>query len=283
MNRFEQALELLPRELCVGVPRYIPEEVRLRLGREPTALYNGSERTLGSVPVREETIRKTVERATDASLHAHIHELRRGYINYRGIRIGICGEAVVQGGEVTGFRTISSLNLRIPRELHGVCDEVLETLRGYGVDSTLIISPPGGGKTTALRELIRCLSNDGHRISVLDERCELSASDSGDGFELGRYSDVLLNVPKDSGTMMLLRSMNPEFIAMDEISSESDIKAVEQISGCGVKLLATAHATGVDGLGTRPLYAKMLSLGIFRYAVTIERSRSSRRYMVTKL
>lgn len=283
MNTFEEALELMPRELCIHIPQYIPEELRLRLGRKPTALHNGEEKTIGSVSVDAGAIRKTVERATGASLHSHLHELMRGYINYHGIRIGVCGEAVVQNGEITGFRTINSLNLRIPRELHGVCSEVINTLHEYGADSTLIVSPPGGGKTTALRELIRCLSNDGHRISVIDERCELSAADSEAGFDLGRYSDVLLSAPKYSGAMMLLRSMNPEYIAMDEITSETDIKTIEHISGCGVKLLATAHATGVDELKARPLYANMLSMGVFKYLLTIERCDGSRRYSVKKL
>ena len=284
MNTLEQALTLLPQELCIDAPQYIPEELRLRMGRVPTALYNGSERAIGPAAVSREAIQKTVERATGASMHSHLQELRRGYINYHGIRIGICGEAVVQSGEVTGFRSISSLDLRLPREMRGVCGEVLDTLRKSGVGSTLIISPPGGGKTTALRELIRCLSNDGYRISVVDERCELSAADSGrEGFDLGRYSDVLLNVPKDAGAMMLLRSMNPEFIAMDEITSEVDIKAIAQITGCGVKLLATAHADSSDELAARPLYAEMLALGAFKYVVTIDRCLGSRRYTVKKL
>lgn len=283
MNTFEQAFELLPRELRIHMPQYIPEELRLRLGRKPTALYNGEERTIGSVPVDAVAIQKTVERATVASLHSHLHELMHGYINYHGIRIGVCGEAIVQNGEITGFRTINSLNLRIPREMHGVCAEVINVLREYGADSTLIVSPPGGGKTTALREIIRCLSNDGHRISVIDERCELSAAASEVGFDLGQYSDILLNAPKCSGAMMLLRSMNPEYIAMDEITSETDIKTIAHITGCGVKLLATAHAAGADELNARPLYANMMSMGVFRYLVTIERCAGSRRYTVKKL
>ena len=97
------------------------------MGREPTALYNGGERAIGPVAVSREAIQKTVERATGASMHSHLQELRRGYINYHGIRIGICGEAVVQNGEVTGFRSISSLDLRLPREMRGVCGEVLES------------------------------------------------------------------------------------------------------------------------------------------------------------
>lgn len=285
MKTSEQALKLLPEELGVEIKSVgEPEEIRLRLGRKPTAVYNGGEQEIGSKTVSETAIRKILERATGASLYSHSGELRHGYINYHGLRIGVCGDAVLQDNTVTGFRTISSLNIRIPREMHGICRPVLDRLRKNGEDSTLIVSPPGGGKTTALRELIRCLSDDGHRISVIDERGELSAADSGiNGFDLGSHSDVLLNVPKGEGALMLLRSMNPEYIAMDEITSPADLESIMTIIGCGVRLLATAHGSCPDELGRRPLYAKLLAMDVFRYIVTVSCKNSVRSYMVDEI
>ncbi len=285
MKTSEQALKLLPEELGVEmISVREPEELRLRLGRKPTALYNGVEKQIGSKEVSESAIHKILERATGASLYSHSGELLHGYINYHGLRIGVCGAAIIQSGTVTGFRNISSLNIRIPREMRGICDTVLDRLRKSGEDSTLIVSPPGGGKTTALRELIRCLSDDGHRISVVDERGELSAADSGiNGFDLGSHSDVLLNVPKGEGALMLLRSMNPEYIAMDEITSPADLEAIVKITGCGVKLLATAHGSCMDELEKRPLYAKLLAMNVFRYIVTVVCKNSVRTYMVDEI
>ena len=112
MKTTEQALELLPEELGVEIITVRePEELRLRLGRKPTALYNGVEKQIGSKEVNESAIRKILERATGASLYSHSGEIRHGYINYHGLRIGVCGDAVLQNGTVTGFRNISSLPL----------------------------------------------------------------------------------------------------------------------------------------------------------------------------
>lgn len=285
MKAFEQALQLLPDELEAKISSsHEPEELRLRMGRKPTALYGGAEKQIGNKDVNESSIRKILERATGASLHSHSDELRHGYINYHGLRIGVCGEAVIQNGAVTGFRTISSLNIRIPREIHGICENVLDRYRKNGADSTLIVSPPGCGKTTALRELIRRISDDGHRISVIDERGELSAAEVGvNGFDLGSHSDVLINVPKDEGAIMILRSMNPEYIAMDEITSPADLEAIMKITGCGVKLLATAHGNSMDELKKRPLYAKLLAMDVFRYIVTIKCRNGVRSYAVEEI
>lgn len=281
----EQAIRLLPEELGVTkFPFEAPEELRIRIGRKPTALYHGSETEIGNINVSEAVIQKIIERATGASLHSHTEELRNGYINYNGLRIGLCGEAVVQDRRVTGFRGVSSLNIRIPTEIHGICKNVLDRLHSTGADSTLIISPPGGGKTTALRELVRCLSNEGHRISVVDERGELSAYDrTFEGFDLGRYTDVLTNVPKEDGALIMLRAMNPEYIAMDEITSSSDIAAIGQIIGCGVKILATAHGRNLDELSKRPLYAGLLGMDIFRYVVTVSCDQGVRSYRVEEV
>lgn len=285
MKSYEQALKLLPDELEAKISSaHEPEELRLRMGRKPTALYGGVEKQIGSIEVNESSIRKILERATGASLHSHSNELRHGYINYYGLRIGVCGDAVIQNGAVTGFRTISSLNIRIPKEVRGICKTVLDRQQKKGDGSTLIVSPPGGGKTTALRELIRCLSDGGHRISVIDERGELSAADGGaNGFDLGSHSDVLINVPKDEGAIMLLRSMNPEYIAMDEITSPADLEAIVKITGCGVKLLATAHGNSMDELEKRPLYAKLLAMDVFRYIVTIRCRYGVRSYTVDEI
>ncbi len=287
MDGFDRALAVLPEELrrkAQGLRGTGVEEFRLRAGRTPSALRDGQERAFAAEPVTEGDLLRLLERATGASLHSAAPALAQGYLNYRGLRIGVCGAAVLNRGELTGFRSFSSAAIRIPRECRGVCDRLIQELYGAGFKNTLVISRPGGGKTTALRELIRRLSDGGLRISVADERNELAAADeTGAGFDLGAHSDVLTGAPKAEGAMMLLRGMNPQVIAMDEITGDRDLEAAVQICGCGAGILASAHAADGDELKKRPLYRKLLELALFENLVVISGTGSLRRYRAERL
>lgn len=287
MNGFEKAMELLPRELRRrvedrGTDRV--EELRLRRGRAPEIILPGERISLDGPPVEEELIMRVLEKATGASIHTASAELRGGYISYGGLRIGVCGTGVIRDGALAGFRDYSSLNIRIPREHRGICDSLIQSLYTAGFENTLIISPPGGGKTTALREFIRRLSDRGLTLAVADERNELSASEGGQAqFDLGRRSDVLVGVGKAEAAIMLLRGMGPEIIAMDEITQERDIEAVTQVIGCGVGILATAHAESAESLDRRPLYRELLDRQIFKNIVTIRQKGGARIYEARRL
>lgn len=282
MDFISKALELLPDKLYtekkVLAGRAV-EEIRLRPGYVPVALIAGRERPLSADTVSRRDIQRVLEKATGASLHAYLPELCSGYISYSGIRIGVCGTAVIKNDSICGFKDFSSLNIRIPAEFKGNIDKAVAEITSGGFKNTLIISPPGGGKTTALRELIRSLSAAGYRVSVIDERNELSAADSmGMGFDLGERSDVLIGVKKSRGALMLLRGMNPEIIAMDEITESEDINAIREVYGCGVGLIATAHANTAAGLGGRALYKTLLEERIFESIIEIHMSGADRRY-----
>ncbi len=282
MDFISKALELLPDKLYtekkVLAGRAV-EEIRLRPGYVPVALIAGRERPLSADTVSRRDIQRVLEKATGASLHAYLPELCSGYISYSGIRIGVCGTAVIKNDSICGFKDFSSLNIRIPAEFKGNIDKAVAEITSGGFKNTLIISPPGGGKTTALRELIRSLSAAGYRVSVIDERNELSAADSmGMGFDLGERSDVLIGVKKSRGALMLLRGMNPEIIAMDEITESEDINAIREVYGCGVGLIATAHANTAAGLGGRALYKTLLEERIFENIIEIHMSGADRRY-----
>ena len=204
-----------------------------------------------------------------ASLYAAAPSLKNGFISYQGLRIGVCGEAVYSQERLSGLRSFSSLAIRVPHAALTGCETLLDGLLRPRPVSTLIASPPGGGKTSLLRELIRRVSG-AYRVSVIDDRNELSASFSGrPRFDLGPGSDILVNVPKAQAAVMLLRGMNPHIITMDEITQEDDLRAVEQISGCGVLLFATAHGRDLNDLKKRPLYRKLLESGAFQELVTI--------------
>lgn len=287
MDAYETAVYMLPQELkaeAQALSAETVEEIRLRLGRRPTALIGGSEYELSRTAVTEGHIQRVLERATGASIHSVAHAMAEGYISYRGLRIGLCGTAVMRGREMTGYQYFSSLNIRIPRECRGSCDGLMGEIYRGGFENTLLISRPGGGKTTALREIVRQISDRGTRVGVVDERNELSATDEARAqFDLGRCSDVLIGVAKAEGAMMLLRGMNPQVIAMDEITREQDIEAIGQVYGCGVGLLASAHARNTDELTRRPLYRELLALRAFRYIITITGTGRERKYAVERL
>lgn len=286
MDGWIQALSLLPSDLrqdlsCVSDSRI--EEIRLRRGRQPSYCTENRERRFSERLCREEDLMLVLEKASSASFHTVQEALRDGYLTRSGVRIGVCGRMLPEesGG---GFASVSSLALRIPRECKGIGRELVPALQANASGGTLLLSPPGGGKTTLLREMIRCLSNGGVCIGVVDERNELSAESQGiAAFDLGCRSDVLTGVRKAKGAMLLLRSMSPRLIAMDEITKPEDVETIRQVTGCGVGILATAHATGPEQMRVRPLYRELLESGVFQLAVCIEGQGSARRFSLREL
>jgi len=269
MDYIKNVLEILPSEIrCAAeqFPEEKMEEFRLRAGCPPTVLIEGRERIL---PVRTgfglvtcSDLQEILLGASEHSAYAVNETMREGYLTLPGgHRIGICGSLVKKDGEILSIKEISSLCIRISREppLHrcGLLEQLSEP--------TLILGPPGCGKTTLLRACIRLLSDSGRRVSVEDDRGEIAACWRGiPQRNVGVHTDVLTGGEKKQGMLWLLRTMNPEWIAVDEITSPGDLDAMETCSYCGVKLLATAHAGGIRELSGRPLYQNLLDLKLFR-------------------
>ncbi len=287
MNGWDRAVELLPNAWGQALDRFSsgkPEEIRLRVGRTPTILFADGERTFLQETVTEETLRRVLEKATSASVHTAAPALSEGYISYRGVRVGVCGTAIIREHRFEGYRCVSSLALRIPRECRGLCRRELDVLTREGFQNTLIIGRPGDGKTTVLRELIRAMSEMGYRIGVSDERNELAACDGARAqFDLGSRSDVMTGLPKAEGAMMLLRGMNPQIIAMDEISRQRDLEAMRQIFGCGVGLLASAHGSCLSELRRREGYRRLLREGVFSWLLTVGKTGEERHYTLERI
>lgn len=282
-----EALDILPRRLLREV---LPlegkiTELRLRAGCPPAALLpEGEVRILDCPPLTPDELWRMAECAAGGSLYSCESQLRRGFLSLPGgARLGVCGAVNLEGGEVRSYSEISSLCLRLPHQAIG-CAEGLGELFEGGFCSTLIVSPPGGGKTTLLRELVRLLSLDGTRVGLADERGEVAAVYRGvPQLNVGPNTDVLTGVPKSAGAMMLLRCMNPQVIALDEITEEADIAACSSACGCGVLLLATAHGDCAASLRRRSLYADLLDRHIFARCVQISRRNGQRCYEVTAL
>ena len=289
LDRYDQAVELLPHGLRTAARRIDEmdkikaEEFRLRAGHAPAIVLPEGERPFAKTPISARDLNAVVEIAAAASVHAVRESLRGGYITARGaFRIGLGGQATVRDGEVTGFAHLGSAAIRITKEIPGVADGILPQIKAGGVlQSTLILSPPGGGKTTVLRDMIRQCAEGGRRLAVADERGEMAALKEGvPQMDLGPRTDVLAGCPKDKAVLMLLRAMNPEVIAMDEITAPADAAALESAANCGVILLATAHGNGLEDFIRKPMYRRLMRKGLFTRLVHIKNGPGGRVYTV---
>lgn len=291
-----QAIRVLPPRLrreALSLPegdRGKAEEVRLRTGWPMTVLLEGGERPLGGPPVEEEELERLVEIASGASLHTVLDQVRQGYLTVEGgHRIGLCGAAALREGEIHALRFFSSANLRIARQVKGAAAPVLDRLcPGGRLGDTLILAPPGLGKTTLLRDLVRSVSEGERclplRVSLADERGEVAALYNGrPQLEVGRRTDVVEGCPKAQGLMLLLRGMNPQVLAADEITAGPDVEALTTAVGCGVTLLATAHGESREDLLRRAVYRPLMEEGLFRFLVRICREGEGRAYLVEEL
>ena len=273
MDNLDRAAFLLPPDMrSAAAAAADAEEFRLRTGFRPTFLCRGTETVLpGCRTVLADDLDGVLERATAASVHTAQSSIKNGFVTVAGgIRIGICGSVIASDGRIMGMKRLSGAAIRIPREVRSCADSTYGAVTDGGFKSTVIISPPGGGKTTYLRELIRRLSDNGMRIGLANECGEVAAVWDGMAqFSVGRCTDVMTDAPKGAAALMLLRSMNPSILAMDEITAPEDTGAALEAVGCGVELLCTAHAGSVEEFRARPLYRQLVRGGVFKRAVII--------------
>ena len=194
------------------------------------------------------------------SLYAYDAEIKNGYITIAGgHRIGLAGRVTVEGGRIKTIKHISGLFVRVARQVLGAADGIFPVISGDGVHNTIIVSPPGCGKTTMLRDVVRQLSLSGRNVTVVDERSEIGGCHMGVAQnDLGPRTDVLDAAPKAAGMMLALRALSPQVIAVDEIGSAEDVAAIENMAGCGVAVICTLHGSNMADLQRRPTLAPLL-------------------------
>lgn len=258
-------------------------EIRMRLGK-PLAIYftdgcyylsrHGvlTQDPSSAVKITHAHIEEALETASKSSVYSVEDEIRDGYITISGgNRIGICGSAVMSDGKISFVKDVSALNYRLACDVVGASDKIADkVISGGSVKNTLIISPPGAGKTTMLRDLTRRISYAGFNVSVVDERREIAAVSGGkSAFDLGPFTDVLSGAPKSEGMLIVLRSMAPDVIVTDEIGKMCDAEAIEKIINSGVKIVTTVHGSGPDQIKKRGELAG--AMHFFEVFVTLSR------------
>lgn len=226
--------------------------------------------------VTKEEIRETLEYISHYSLYAFEKELRQGFITIEGgHRVGVTGKAVMEDNRIKNLQYISSINIRMAHEILGCADKVLPFITGNSqVYHTLVISPPGCGKTTLIRDLVRQISGGnqyvkGCTVGVVDERSEIGGCYLGVAQnQMGMRTDILDCCPKAEGMIMLIRSMAPQVIVVDEIGSSEEVHAVEYAMQCGCKLIASVHGASMEEAFAKPVLGQMLKKRRFeRYVV----------------
>ncbi len=247
-------------------------EIRIRVNKPIILKTFSNDIVIDNVNIDKETINKIFECICGNSIYAFTDEISNGFVTiFGGHRVGISGKPLYKDGKIYNIKDVSSLNFRMARQVIGAGDKIINLIKKNGLfENTLIISPPGVGKTTVLRDIVRQISNSGYEVSLIDERTEIAACFNGiPQNDVGKRTDVMDGVNKNDGIRMMVRSMRPDFVATDEIGTDDDAEAIMYAINSGVKVIATAHGKNIQDLNRSEGLKKLIEHGLFKKIIVM--------------
>lgn len=278
----DEIFRILPVDICDALRDVLLkepiQEIRIKVNKPIIIHLSSKEMILNRIATLND-IKQILVRVSNYSLYAYEEEIKQGYITIKGgHRIGIAGECVISKGEVRTIRNISSLNIRICKEVKGCSNEIMKYIvENDRVNNTLIISPPKCGKTTILRDIARNISNGmpinnlrGKKVSIIDERSEIASCFNGvPQLDVGIRSDILDNCLKKDGMIMAIRSLSPEILICDEIGTEGDIEALNMAFNSGVNIIVTIHGCNIEDIYKRKVFKDLLENSILENIIVL--------------
>ncbi|MFD0767948.1 stage III sporulation protein AA [Bacillus sp. CGMCC 1.60114] len=279
----KEVLEMLPKQ----IERFIQdckeydtlEEIRIRIGRPLECIARGKAHFYNYI-VTVEDAAYLLNKLSQYSLYTMEEELKRGYVTLRGgHRVGLAGKVIMEKSVVKMIRDVASFNIRIARQKMGIAEPLLPYLYQKRWLNTMIIGPPQTGKTTLLRDVARCMSAGvpgqhvpSCKVGIVDERSEIAGCVKGvPQYEFGPRVDVLDACPKAEGMMMMIRSMSPDILIVDEIGRQEDSEAIMEAVHAGVQLFISAHGYGYEDILKRPSLRKIIELGVFERFIELSK------------
>lgn len=281
----ETIFNFLPKNIASLIDQIPPnqkdelEEIRIRINRPIEITLKGAPRFLSYI-IQPDDAFHLMNKISHFSIYTLEEELKRGYITVSGgHRIGLAGKVILEEGKVKAIRDVSSFNIRIAREKVGIAETIVPFVFKGNWMHTMVIGPPQTGKTTLLRDIARIISTGNmkegihaSKVGIVDERSEIAGCVNGvPQLTFGHRLDVLDACPKAEGMMMMIRSMSPDVLIVDEIGRKEDAEAIQEAVHAGIKLIMTTHGTSMEEIRKRPSLREILDQRIFQRFVVLSR------------